>query len=279
MLAGQIVTAAQSSHDRGVVMNALVSQSGNYGLDSLTIDTGGSGYVAKEALIISSPSALLDAIIVVETVGGGGAILTYSISKRGAWAAAPAAGGLVISGGTGSGLAITPAFTSAANLTVLDIVGPQPNDQALVLQDELHSGDEWVWRFADFNGDGVFNWVPWSKNDTVPRDFQANPIQAAEIAASAVTEIQGGPVTFSKLSPAARDGMGKVETVDQVPADKVLTAKLIKLLAAGDKIDSFGVTTGTLATNCTQRRKIWRRLKRRLETRARTRIFCVSRTR
>jgi hypothetical protein len=153
-------TAASGTKDRGTVVNALTSQGTGYGIDSIGINDGGTGYHEGDALIMGSDVSLVDAVFVVNSVDSEtGAVTDISISKSGVWPSMNL-GNISISGGHGTGF--DPSFDIAETpyTTLDDILYPTQNDTAYVLQDELHSNSMYMWKYADYNGDGISNWVP-----------------------------------------------------------------------------------------------------------------------
>jgi hypothetical protein len=87
--------------------------------------------------------------------------------------------------------ALLSPFTSvtsalAPNTTLADIIDPQPNDEAVVLKDETHSNEQYRWQMADYNGDGIYNWVAIAP-DLGEHDFFINQISADELQTGAAT--------------------------------------------------------------------------------------------
>jgi hypothetical protein len=157
---------------------------------------GGFNFNVGDAVILTNDTSKLDAIGIVQTVSSVGAaigqITGMSLSKAGAFSEmftdfwGSAAGG-------GYGAHIYAAASPFANSTLNSIINPAANDICIVLEDEVHGGVAWEWIFADYNGDGVYNWVPLAPYNTgSSRDFYAKPIQTGEIG--------DGQVTESKLS-------------------------------------------------------------------------------
>jgi hypothetical protein len=152
-----------------------------------TIATNGSGfgYIASDALILSNSDADLDAIVIVETVDTDGGVLTLTVSKAGSFQAAPTQF-IAVNSGSGRGAIIDVTTQSTAGSTLSSIVDPTANDIAIVLEDEIHSNTTWQWIYADYNGDGIYNWVPLAPHGS-SRNFYEDPIQNAELANEAVT--------------------------------------------------------------------------------------------
>jgi hypothetical protein len=90
-------------------------------------------------------------------------------------------GTITLLGGSGSGNSFEVTFISEPSSILEDIVSPQPNDRALVLVDEIHNNESWWWIMADYNGDGIYNWVPLAPNSVIARDFFTQPIIANEL--------------------------------------------------------------------------------------------------
>jgi hypothetical protein len=82
-----------------------------------------------------------------------------SISKSGVWPSTNL-GDTSISGGHGTGFVPSFEVASTPYTTLDDVSIPTQNDTAYVLKDELHGGSMYMWKYADYNGDGVSNWVP-----------------------------------------------------------------------------------------------------------------------
>ena len=158
-----VQSALNGVRARGVVINALTSQGSGYGLDSLTIDDGGTGYTAGDAIIVTSGDAKLDAVIVVTSVAAGGVIDGVTVTKKGVFKVDSPI--VSISGGTGADFTFYGTYVEEPYITLADIQNPIQNDSAYVLEDELHpdtrgNGQPWMWIYADYNGDGISNWVP-----------------------------------------------------------------------------------------------------------------------
>jgi hypothetical protein len=192
---GIIAGLTTSSKSRGTVLNALTSQGTCYTIDTLTVTAAGSGYSVGDALIL--PMDPLDAIVVVKTVGGGGALTDVEVSKSGN-STNDFAGDIIPQGGTGVGAKFTVTTVVAPNSTLEKISNPVQNDSADVLQDELHDGSMYEWQYADFNGDGICNWVPIGPS---ARNFAKNPITASEISSGAVggANMAANGVSYEKL--------------------------------------------------------------------------------
>jgi hypothetical protein len=182
----EIVAGAMSSgSSRGVVLNALTSQGQSYTITSATIAAAGTGYTQGDALFLSAD--LIDAIVVVESVGGNGEITSASLSKGGDFSADPAGESVSFTGGTGTGAAFALTTALENNTSLPDISTPKSGDEATVLQDEIHGGTAYDWAYADYNGDGIFNWVPLRVHGSSNRDFVAYPIQQNELGPAVVS--------------------------------------------------------------------------------------------
>jgi hypothetical protein len=151
---------SSGTKDRGTVVNALISQGSGYGITAVTVSSGGSGYMAGDALIIGNMDSLVEAIIVVNAVDINGAITNITLSKTGVWPTSTLGEDLVISGGQGAGFIPDYTIGEVAYTTLADIPEPRLNDTAYVVQDEIHNSSTYLWKFADYNGDGIANWVP-----------------------------------------------------------------------------------------------------------------------
>jgi hypothetical protein len=110
--------------------------------------------------------------------------------------------GAALAGGNGTGAAFDITAVSEPNTVLADIPNPAPNDFAFVLEDETHDGETWRYGNLDYNGDGIFNWVPVIELGDTGRDFTADPLTAGELGTNAVTEtkIANGAVTLAKLA-------------------------------------------------------------------------------
>ena len=207
-LNNRITQAMQSTHNRGVVLNALTSQGENYSVTNATINNGGTGYRDGDALLLVSEELKIDSIIVVETIDSNGAITAISLSKGGSFVSDPVGTGVSYVGGSGSGATFDITSSLVDNITLEDITNPQPNDFATVIQDELHNNVIYVWQYADFNGDGTYNWVSGYPVQTDQRDFIVEPITVNELATNAVSTVKivDGSVTLNKLASNSVNG-------------------------------------------------------------------------
>ena len=207
-LNNRITQAMQSTHNRGVVLNALTSQGKNYSVTNATINNGGTGYRDGDALLLVSEELKIDSIIVVETIDSNGAITAISLSKGGSFVSDPVGTGVSYVGGSGSGATFDITSSLVDNITLEDITNPQPNDFATVIQDELHNNVIYVWQYADFNGDGTYNWVSGYPVQADQRDFIIEPITVNELATNAVSTVKivDGSVTLNKLASNSVNG-------------------------------------------------------------------------
>jgi hypothetical protein len=114
-----------------------------------------------------------------------------------------------LAGGGGAGAAFDITAVSEPNTTLADIPNPAPNDFAFVLEDETHDGKKWRYSNLDYNGDGIYNWVPVIELGDTGRDFTADPLTAGELATNAVTEtkIAEGAVTLAKQADVSLTGI------------------------------------------------------------------------
>jgi hypothetical protein len=161
----------------------------------------GWGYQPGDALILSNADASLDAIVVVGTVDSKGGIATLALSKGGSFTTTPA--NFVDPGGSlaGYGVILAPVSSIEPNTVLANIISPKANDIAIVLKDEIHANTAWQWIYADYNGDGIYNWVPLAPHNT-QRDFIVDPIQEMELAPGIITarELAPGVITERELS-------------------------------------------------------------------------------
>jgi hypothetical protein len=132
-----------------------------------------------------------------------------------------------------------------------DIPGPLPNNRVLVIRDETHFGDSWWWFMADYNGDGVYNWVPLAPNNIIARDFFVRPITSNELETDAVTTIKilDANVTANKL---ATDSVTTTKIADtnitsgKLATDSVTTAKIVNGNVTVDKLATDSVITAKI---------------------------------
>ena len=185
----KITLAQQSTHDRGVVLNALTSQGQNYTITAATINAAGSNYTVGDTLFLTSDMAI-DAIINVLTVNSSGAITSISLGQGGAFTTAPTSPSSSFVGGTGTGAKFTLTTNHVNNSTLSSISNPAPNDFATVLNDELHNNLRYVWKYADIDGDGTYEWVSGYPITNIERNFQEQPIENTELATNAVTTVK-----------------------------------------------------------------------------------------
>jgi hypothetical protein len=239
----------QPVHERGTVLNAYTSQGNAYSITTSTIDSGGTLYSVGDALFFSGTTnnpALLDAILVVSAVDGGGGVSAVTLSKGGIFtinydnASGDQLNEISFKGGTGTGFTISNlpnAFNLSLNTKLSNIASPKPNDIALVLVDEIHNGQQYQWIFADYNGDGIYNWVPLvSYNSGAQRNFTTSPIQSYEINVNAVTS--------AKI---AADAVGAT----QLSTSAVETSKINNSAVTTAKIADSAVTEAKIAADAT----------------------------
>jgi hypothetical protein len=245
-LAAMLSAAQQASTDRGTVLNALSSQGTHFSITGLTIATSGVGYAVGEAVGLSGIGALVDGIAVISAVDDAGAVVALTVERGGMFEEDETE--IECYGGGGSGLILDAAMSEQPNTTLADIPNPQPNNTALVLQDENHAGLSYIWKFADYNGDEVFNWVSWAKHTGGgdSRDFETDPIQTSEIATGAVTnaKIADFAIGAAKLENAAvetakvNDGAVTFSKIAAVPFQPI----------EADETDFSGTVSGEFGT-------------------------------
>lgn len=200
----KITLVQQSTHDRGVVLNALTSQGQNYTIAAATINAAGSNYTVGDTLFLVSDMAI-DTIINVITVDGSGAITSVSLGQNGAFSTSPATTGVEFIGGTGTGAKFDLTVNQVNNSTLASISNPSPNDFATVLEDEIHNNLRYVWKYADIDGDGTYEWVAGYPITNIERNFYEDPIKDGELATNAVitAKIANNNVTGDKIADAA----------------------------------------------------------------------------
>jgi hypothetical protein len=153
-------------HGTGAEIMCDFTAYGSYRLTSATINNPGENYVAGDALFVLGTNDDINAIIIVNTVEEEtGAIVTASISKPGDYLTDESGEGITVLGGHGAYATFDLEFVLEPNSVLRDLINPQPNDRALVVADELHGGNSYWWIFADYNGDGTYNWVPLAPNN------------------------------------------------------------------------------------------------------------------
>jgi hypothetical protein len=193
---GMILALDVDSKDRGVVRNTFVSQFDTYRVTSVLIPTGiekGEGYQVGDALFIDQADTqflFIPATIIVDEVDEDGGVIAVTIGNPGSFETS--FGGYAPVGGHGEGLSVDLTMTLGPSPLMADIPNVKISDAVTVLQDETHSGDTWRWMAADYNGDGIVNWVPDHKIDSELRNFIVNPIQSYELAADAVLDSKIG---------------------------------------------------------------------------------------
>lgn len=197
----KITLAQQSTHDRGVVLNSLTSQGNNYTITTATINAAGSNYTVGDTLFLTSDMAV-DAIINVLTVNSSGAITSIALGQGGAFTTAPTSPSSSFVGGTGTGAKFNLTTSQVSNSTLASITNPQPNDFATVLNDEIHNDLRYVWKYADIDGDGTYEWVAGYPITNIERNFYNDPIQDGELATNAVitVKIANNNVTAEKIA-------------------------------------------------------------------------------
>jgi hypothetical protein len=229
-------TAASGTKDRGTVVNALTSQGTGYGITAVSITDGGEDYEAGDALIMGDSESLVDAILVVDAVDGDGAITDISISKSGVWPSQNL-GALTVSGGHGTGF--DPGFTvsQVAYTTLANIAVPTLNDSAYVVQDEVHNNSTYLWKYADYNGDGVANWVPITAFGSTIKPASTTQEGIVELATAAET-IAGTDATRAVTPSGLKDTLASL-----TPARKDQT--LTTAIAANDTWETPSYIVGT----------------------------------
>ena len=198
----KITLAQQSTRDRGVVSNALTSQGQNYTITAVEVETTGINYTQGDILFLVSDMGI-DAMFTVVTVDDiTGGITSVSVSQGGAFSVAPSTTGVAFTGGTGIDATFNLTIDLVDNSTLASIPNPQPNDFATVLEDEIHNDSRYVWKYADINGDGTYEWVAGYPITNIERNFYTNPIQNGELGTNAVTtaKIANNNVTAEKIA-------------------------------------------------------------------------------
>ena len=235
----KITLVQQSTHDRGVVLNALTSQGQNYTITAATINAAGSNYTVGNTLFLVSDMAI-DAIINVTGVNSTtGAITTISLGQNGAFSTSPATTAVEFVGGTGTGAKFNLTVSQVNNSTLASIANPSPNDFATVLSDEIHNDLRYVWKYADIDGDGTYEWVAGYPITNIERNFYNDPIQDGELATNAVTtvKIANKNVTSDKIDDGAI--LGRHISTGAVTDDSVASGAAIQQSKIENLVDDL----------------------------------------
>jgi hypothetical protein len=208
-LAAQIAALASGQAERGVVRNAYTPQGQSYRITQADLSAGGSGYAAGDALFLHGSGSFIPATVIVTAVDGSGAVTAAELSMPGSFPADVSGEDVELAGGGGAGAAFDITAVSEPNTTLADIPNPAPNDFAFVLEDETHDGKKWRYSNLDYNGDGIYNWVPVIELGDTGRDFTADPLTAGELGTNAVTEtkIANSAVTLAKQADVSLTGI------------------------------------------------------------------------
>lgn len=273
----KITLVQQSTHDRGVVLNALTSQGQNYTITAATINAAGSNYTVGDTLFLTSDLAI-DAIINVLTVNSSGAITSISLGQGGAFTTAPTSPSSSFVGGTGTGAKFTLTTNQVSNSILADIANPQPNDFATVLSDEIHNNLRYVWKYADIDGDGTYEWVSGYPVTNIERNFYEDPIQDGELATNAVTTVKianknvtgdkiddnaiiarhitTGTITDTHIASGAAIQQSKIEDLPEdlaAKVDKTTEAYQVYATSAGNTQTTISYDTANTASTIVQR--------------------------
>ena len=198
----KITLAQQSTHDRGVVQNALTSQDQNYTITAVTINNGGTNYTIGDTLFLTSDLSV-DAIVNVTGVNSTtGAITSVSLGQGGSFTQNLPSVEENFIGGTGTGVKFNVTTNLVNNSTLSSISNPQPNDFATVLHDEIHDDLRYVWKYVDIDGDSTYEWVSGYPITNLERNFFSDPIKNGELDTNAVTtvKIANKNVTAEKIA-------------------------------------------------------------------------------
>ena len=159
-------TAVRNLFERGVT--AVIS-----------IDNGGSGYAVSNVVTLTHPNEVVAATLTVLSVAVGGEVTALAVTTPGRYtAAADLPGPTPTTGGTGTGLVLSPHFAGAAN------------EKEIILQSTVGSLDVFVGvRTFRNNGTNAFQWEVrgfTGHNPTGQWDTQPDP------SPSSFTFIEGG---------------------------------------------------------------------------------------
>jgi hypothetical protein len=182
--ANLIAEVAKTTHNRGKVISAYTPVNVWQVGDSSSVSDPGQNYVVGDSLQYGLK--YIDFLIVVTDVDNNGAISNFTISSKGG-NDTDFSGTLNLIGGSGGGASITVAAEQTPGTTLANVTNPAPNDEVTVVLDELHSNNIWTWMYADYNGDGIYNWVSLAPQEN-NRDFVLDPIETGELTDKAVTE-------------------------------------------------------------------------------------------
>lgn len=260
----KITLVQQSTHDRGVVLNALTSQGTNYTITVATINVAGSNYTVGDTLFLVSDMAI-DAIINVITVDGSGAITSISLGQNGAFSTSPGTTAIEFTGGTGTGAKFNLTVSQVNNSTLASISNPSPNDFATVLEDEIHNDLRYVWKYADIDGDGTYEWVAGYPITNIERNFYNDPIQDGELATNAVTtvKIANNNVTAEKIADDAilgrhistgavtDDSVASGAAIQQSKIENLVSDLASKVAKTADAYQLYGTSAANTETTLT----------------------------
>jgi hypothetical protein len=199
--AAMIAEVSRTTHNRGKVVSAYTrKQVWTLSSSSMSMSGKGTGYVVGDS--VQYGLKYIDILLVVTAIDDVGAVTAYTVSSTGANDVdftVEAQGGLVFVGGHGSGCMVQGICDLVDGTILEDISDPQDNDEVAVLIDETHSGQTWNWVRADYNGDGISNWVSLSPSGGA-RDFYLDPVQTGEIQPKAITdELQADYTTANPI--------------------------------------------------------------------------------
>jgi hypothetical protein len=189
----------------GADISIELDKTGFYTLTSPQITVGGADYKMGDAIVLNvAKGTLMDALYIVTSVDEWGEITGVEMSRSGTFNFWPADNNFTVYGGTGHGAVLQSAPHIGHGNNLSDIANPRINDTATVVKDETHEGNSYTWIYADYNGDGIPNWVP--LNDRAGRDFIQNPVRHEELGANAVfsNNVQDATIELRHIADSAK---------------------------------------------------------------------------
>jgi hypothetical protein len=191
-----------SNHARGTVLSAYTRENA-YTADVVSLSATGLGYQPGDSIQFG-----LDIIDLLLVVTGAdpvtGAITAFNVSSSG-WNSADFAGNIELLGGHGTGARAIVTTKVEGGPVLADVPSPQPGDQLRVKSDETHSHQIYDWHYADYNGDGVYNWVAYGPSTVEARNFFTDPITPAELnAAGDAAPLMDGEASAGEAATVSR---------------------------------------------------------------------------
>jgi hypothetical protein len=231
----QELRTLQTGIDRGSVDNAFTSQGTVFSIATFAINAAGSGYAAEDIIYIRGVVQGRTPMLKVTSTGPGGIVTGLSIIDiGGAKSDFEAAGIATSTNKAGSGLTVDITTAQTPMTTLASVSNPIDNCFVFVLNDETHGGNTWKYAYLDIDSDGNYNWAPIAEMEEVPRDFIANPIEAAEIEPAAATDVAIGDRTIDDTLGENQTKTGKLTTLLSAIASNVKDWKSRIILTVRD---------------------------------------------